>query len=157
MDATTINNNTLIAEFMGWKKLNHGFYDWEKPKEGEVRYSTNDQHRWYEEGVSAIMSERDDHDVRYMGFDESWEWLMPVVEKIESIDIVGGLIINSFSFRIDRAWVQIEMHPQIDIGFNFDNQLGWSEDIEHFGDTRMEAVYGAVVKFINWYNSNNSK
>ena len=31
----TIANNKLIAEFMGWKKLTHGYNDWEKPKESK--------------------------------------------------------------------------------------------------------------------------
>lgn len=65
-----------------------------------------------------------------MQYKYKWDWLMPVVEKIESI---GGqqVFINGCSCNILG-----EKH----------------ETIKGYG-TKIEATYKAVVQFIKWYNS----
>ena len=64
-----IENNRLIAEFMGWV-LTNGF-------EGDIRYNVpkkvfTDPRLCYIEPARML-------------YHSSWDWLMPVVEKIESI------------------------------------------------------------------------
>jgi hypothetical protein len=65
-------------------------------------------------------------------FDKSWDWLMPVVEKINS----GYGTINIDS---DSVFVHSENDLLTHI---YDNQSG----------SKIGAVYAAVVFFIKWYN-----
>ena len=60
-------------------------------------------------------------------FDKDWNWLMRVVEKIEKQAYIA---IKGCSVRISTI---------IDVS----------------APTKIEAVYNAVVEFIQWYNKNN--
>jgi len=70
-------------------------------------------------------------------YHESWDWLMPVVEKIESLGF--EVLIGRISCNINRI-------------------LDRENPISSFvcGDIskKIEIVYLAVVQFINWYNKN---
>jgi len=63
----------------------------------------------------------------------SWDWLMPVVEKIEGLRDSKG---NAYRFSIDMCNAQIE-------GANIEI-LG--------GAFKLDTTYKAVVEFIKWYN-----
>ena len=65
-------NNKLIAEFMGYE-VKHG-----------KCYSPK-----YNDGTIAPMQ-----------FDKSWDWLMPVIEKIESL----GYTFEKNYQRVDKDW-----------------------------------------------------
>ena len=73
----------------------------------------------------------------------SWDWLMPVVEKIESFqdgndgDSMRGHLYN---FRIEQNFVYILDGESMDV------------IIEMNGDNKLDATYQAVVEFINQYN-----
>jgi len=73
----------------------------------------------------------------------SWDWLMPVVEKIESFqdgndgDSMRGHLYN---FRIEQHFVYILDGESMDI------------IIEMNGDNKLDATYNAVVEFIKQYN-----
>lgn len=127
-------NNVLIAEFMGLnllKDTQHWRRSAEEQEENHKLFCINEGNsNWY--SVSANMLE----------YDTSWDWLMPVVEKIEStkakegfyfdVDILStGVIISSAAKHI----VQITQ-----------------EEIQ--STSKIEAVYNAVVEFIKWYNQN---
>lgn len=118
-----IQNNILIAEFMGCKKLDNGKY--------EV-----DEHP-YEEHWQGNEC---DYAPEYMCYDARWEWIMPVVEKIESLKedfINGNLLLES-----------IGNHAK----FIIDD--GTRIFTDNIGGSKLEAIYNAVVQFINWYNEN---
>ena len=66
-------------------------------------------------------------------YNTSWDWLMTVVEKIESLRDVNG---NAYRFTIDMCNAQIE-------GTNIEI-LG--------GAFKLNTTYDAVVQFINQYN-----
>ena len=106
-----INNNKLIAEFMG---LEICFGDTTEP---------------------CVLSTQEIGVWKPMKYHSSWDWLMPVVEKIQQIDE------NNFCVTIDENVCHI-----------------WSEnnvyDIETVSHTTLEAVYNSIVEFINWYNKN---
>lgn len=71
-------------------------------------------------------------------YDENWNALMPVVDKIESID--------GCSYKI---------HLSYSIGFVNDNsQHGNPNIIRGIGKSRIETAYDLVIKFIQWYNLN---
>ena len=113
-----MENNKLIATFMGLLRsdepvggLGHEKYHW-----------------FYKRPFLWDESICSDDELRY---DTSWDWLMPVVEKIESIKICnkGGaaVIINGTLCQING--------------------------ISHIESTKIKAVYSAVIHFIKWYNA----
>jgi hypothetical protein len=71
--------------------------------------------------------------IESMEYHTSWDWLMPVVEKIEGLRDSKG---NAYRFIIDMCNAQIE-------GANIEI-LG--------GAFKLETTYKAVVEFIKWYN-----
>jgi|TARA_B110000908_G_C10054765_1_gene357872 hypothetical protein len=93
-----MNNNKLIAEFMG---------DYAYNIEGAIPYGD---------------------------FTNSWDWLMPVVEKIESL---------GYEFFI--------VEDRIKIAHNTDHS---TETIIDFtlGGSKRDATYKAVVEFVKWHN-----
>ena len=114
--------NRLIAEFMDLVKVD---------SEEELFYYVEDRKissRFYMEA-----------DVEYCSPEElpyhlSWDWLMPVVEKIEQ-DTGWKLIMYSNGC----LWNKCGDHPN---------------DIRrYFTGSRQNAVYEAVVWFIEWYNT----
>ena len=84
-----------------------------------------------------------------MRYHKSWDWLMPVVEKIESMkyffnsapfmDDETGMLSGEYFCVIQHETTNLNMSYFIDV-------TGCS--------TKIEAVYQAVVEFIKWYNKN---
>ena len=70
-------------------------------------------------------------------FHESWDWLMPVVEKIESLGY--ELIIAESRCKINH---------------NTDHSIEEVINIDIIG-SKIEATYQVVVEFINEYNKQN--
>lgn len=118
-----IEGNKLIAEFMGYEKtiysdvFNGDLYALDVSK-GEI------------------------YAISQMQYHASWDWIMPVVEKIEQ---KGCIVEISYSLvcmcRICVIW---EKHKK---AFNIinDNNGGLEPII---------AIYKSVVEFIKWYNQN---
>ena len=102
-------NNKNIAEFMGYIKHTQ-----------TKAYLTTD----------GYFHERD------LKFHKDWNWLMEVVEKIESI---------GFTFETKKNWARITRKGENII-------LRWEED-----KTKIEAVYNACIEFIKCYNENSAK
>lgn len=98
-----MENNKLIAEFMG----NIPIF------ENEYQMVTHNNMCY---GIDELK------------YDTDWNWLMPVVEKIESLGIVVEI-------RENVCYIE--------------TSLGNYSELE---DTKLQATYKAVVKFINWYN-----
>jgi hypothetical protein len=70
-------------------------------------------------------------------FDTSWDWLMPVVEKIRNLSIAVEI-----SFSLGTV---------CKICYKKDQHFEWVSIEDNDGIT---AVYKAVLEFINWYTSN---
>lgn len=69
-------------------------------------------------------------------YESSWDWLMPVVEKIDSLD--------------DGKYIVI-IDPMITI--ISENGEAVVNECQAF-DGRIKNTYGAVVEFVKWYNQN---
>jgi hypothetical protein len=117
---STTENNKLIAEFMGFQQTNLGWYDAEE---------------------ILLRAERD-NTFDNLKFHTDWNWLMEVVEKIESI-VWEELNDTSFNVTIGATSYCVIQ----------DNNGGVIEIIGQ-GGTKIESVYKAVVDFIKWYNEN---
>jgi len=106
-------NNVLIAEFMGMKL-------------GQDH--TNDN-MYYDDAENLHPPTPIDE----LKFHTSWDWLMPVVEKIESLRDANG---DAYRFTIDMCNAQIE-----------------GTHIEMIGGAyKLNTTYKAVVEFINQLN-----
>ena len=118
-----IEGNKLIAEFMGGK------FRKSKDKNTLNKYfDLKDKGYFYYE-----------NEIRYHA---SWDWIMPVLEKIEQI---GCIIEISYSLVcMCRICVIGKKHEK---AFNIinDNNGGLEPII---------AIYKSVVEFIKWYNQN---
>lgn len=111
-----IENNKLIPEFLKWELYGSG---------NILYYEVYDK-------IAGIDAPKENE----LKFHISWDWLMLVVEKIESlkesweVDIFG----NSCEIGIPKK-------------FNID-------EIMFEAETKIKATYKAVVTFIKWYNEN---
>lgn len=106
-----MSDNELIAAFMDIPTLeDYKGIMWDFQRTGKQIYS--------------IRSD----ELRY---DTSWDWLMPVVEKIET-EKFSVMIIGKYT-RIQRP------HP-------------YKEFATDICDSKIQSAYKAVVEFIKWYN-----
>ena len=108
MTQEEIEGNTMIAEFMEWRMANDGYND--TMFNGTDKYCMIDNLKYH----------------------SSWDWLMPVVEKIEKIKGVHIFI------KGNRCEI-------LNYGFEMDSPSSVY---------KIESVWLAVVEFIKWYNQN---
>lgn len=73
-------------------------------------------------------------------YHSSWDWLMPVVEKINKLHTLGHLITINLWTHASTAECKIYL-----------NEIGESE-IESEKNSLIETVYSAVFLFIEYYN-----
>tara|TARA_R110000824_G_scaffold25100_9_gene87761 strand:- start:837 stop:1169 length:333 start_codon:yes stop_codon:yes gene_type:complete len=110
-----MENNKLIAEFM------------ELPTEA---FNSGNLNYYFKEFNSGTWYEEQE-----LSYNISWDWLMPVVDKIESFRDSNG---NAYRFTIDMCNAQIE-----------------GTTIEILGDAyKLDATYKAIVQFIKNYKNN---
>jgi len=115
----TTESNKLIAEFMGWKQVtSHGSLVWDRPK-------IDSQKPLFGELVDKKENGK---------YHSSWDWLMPVVERIEA----------DYQHSVSICWQHCIVS---NAGYN-KMEFG----IELASSTKLDATYNAVVEFIKWYN-----
>ena len=83
-----------------------------------------------------------------LNYHKSWYWLMPVVEKIENMKL-GDLDLDGDIFFNCCPYIELIGH-YCNIGFQADMRL-YDNHIEVHGDSKLDATYKAVIKFIKWY------
>lgn len=121
-----IENNRLIAEFMGYES--HNFPN----LPNRVHIET--------EGVSYGM------DLSQCLYDTSWDWLMPVVSKIQ----VLGYRFEMFSQKSNVN--EGEYYTNIQIGDTKYSKADIEKERTAKEDTKLQTTYEAIVEFIKWYN-----
>jgi hypothetical protein len=121
---TIEQNNRMIAEFMGGK-----FH-------GQSLVEINKNEVWLPiHGICRL-----DLNGKKLNYHSSWDWLMPVVEKIENLEYInreGRFNLGSVNFEENYT------------AYVIDNGVGL---IQEEGETKLHATYQAVVQFIEWYN-----
>ena len=112
--------NVLIARFMGYAPNEDGYW-----------------HIYYEGWDDIFESYA-------MEYHNSWAWLMPVVEDIESFKDDDKC--PKYNVNIQQSWVEIIDNENLDV----------IASIDACGTllTKKEVVHLAVVEFIKWYNKN---
>jgi hypothetical protein len=135
-----MENNKLIAEFMGFQETSIGWYDAEE----------------------CLLFEKD-NTFDTLKFDTDWNWIMKVIEKIESLDYsinmkylscYGGIIsnknYNSINNHIEVAYVGSIPNKYVSNPPTAQNPMY----VKEFNCPK-EALYNLIVRFIKWYNENN--
>lgn len=84
---------------------------------------------------------------RNLNYNENWNYLMDVVEKIEAMDNVRFEVIIKKPFT-DRSMCLI-----IDRGKRDDYMI--MKNVFH--ESKITAIWLAVIAFIEWYNAQNNK
>jgi hypothetical protein len=129
--------NRLIAKFKGWFEEEGGL-------EGT----------WYEiQGCGkyvAFSTYKETY--RDLPFHRSWNDLMPVVEQIEAL--------NTSPEEKDRMTNYTEFYSVTIYGkiCRIGSVAGYASSVmvcEGKGETKIEAVWNAVINFIKWYNKKN--
>ena len=110
----TIEGNKLIAEFMGYH-YKDGFIYADNPESAKLK-----------------------KDCKYH---TSWDWLMPVVEKIRTLNPDKG--------KLWFEWEILFCHCRI----WSNTKLEWKNN----SGTTINAVFESVTQFIQWYNQQNQK
>ena len=123
-----MENNKLIAEFMGYSQPH--------PDYPNTTY-------WYKQGEEPLT---------ILLFDTDWNWLMAVVEKLESMEIEVRM--NShFSTTLKYTLYQTQICYDLKHNNCDSTQLYLSYNNVY--KNRKDSIYNAVVEFIKWYNENN--
>ena len=124
-----VENNKLIAEFMGWKEN----------KDMKVKLISGGITYYFQKNDEACIPET-------MCYHSDWNWLMTVVEKIENIKIKDYSI--STDITDDKTFINV---------WHYGDGGKWSILISNLNEeykdfNKMQRTYKAVVKFINFYN-----
>jgi len=124
-----IEGNRLIAEFLGWKY---------EVSDGQLDAYFEGERMWCDRPKAL-------HDVLLKGFrfHESWNKLMPVVEKVARIPFPDAQYNGQTYYP--RTFGMIADNGQIMVRINASPVI--------LADTLIEATWLAVVDFIKWYNS----
>jgi hypothetical protein len=127
----TLQGNRILAEFMGLKPGYNSYtkkYNW-----GDgIFFMTNGD--TIEEVMDAI--------VGYAKYHSSWDWLMPVVEKIES-----------FGFRFEIALNEVDLYDIENDRFSTSVNFPDCDGLKDCGLTKIHAAFLACVEFAKWYKN----
>lgn len=128
---TNLENNKLIAKFMGDKTYVRDTDGYSKP-------------------LSVFNSKE-------LSFDTDWNWLMLVVDKIESLQVTIRAISNFNPFQnknYHEVIVEKEKGELSKSKTSF-NSFGYVYKHHSNGLKRIDCYFESVVEFIKWYNLNN--
>jgi hypothetical protein len=123
------DSNKLIAEFLGYVSK-------EAPANKEYHHNLASISTTWRDRV--IMENPDNFtdyfDLSLAEYHKSWDWLMPVVEKIEGMGY-------EFGITTDCSYI------------HENESTGW---LYHSNDngSKIENTYNCVLQFIQWYNKN---
>lgn len=130
----TTENNKLIADWLGFepcqvRKRKSGKYDYHLP-EG---FDLIKEDEW-----SEMLVEQDYCKAEDLKFHKDWNWLMPVVEKINGFTDENGLFLYEVNINASRCEIE--------------RPTGLGNIVNEHGASTIEMVYIAVVEFIEWHN-----
>ena len=117
IDKETIKSNKLIAEFMGFKMIVEDYF-----------------------GINIVKSPTSEtYDLHGLKYHCSWDWLMPVLDKIERS---GCIIEISYALVVTCRICVIGNRGEKAFSIINDNN----------GELPITAIYKSVVEYIEWNN-----
>jgi len=143
-DKLLMKNNKLISEFMGGKEV-----DWFAERVIIMPFSDNlNRSNYLELSRSYLL----DSEVKYHS---SWDWLMPVKQKICEIES-EHFVLDEFSISENSCCIKAIPIPYIrDSSFISFNVVGDIVNGKKLND--IDVVYYSIVEFIEWYNQNKTR
>lgn len=100
----------------------------------------------YEDGWCGFLDTKNVH-IDKLKFDSSWDYLMPVIEKIQDTPAPASILTfnkKPFSVVIKDECCEVLIDngadPNQDVKFNY-----------HHKGTFIENVYNSVLEFVEWY------
>lgn len=155
--------NELIAKFMGSKYINTpfkavkddtiltDFWHWTKP---DIGFPVD------QSGIELSTCFM----IANFKYHKSWDWLMPVIQKIENLSVAGMEEISSgeladvdWSFSVEINDNQCVIHrycsPQY---YGEDSDFLKLYNCRNKNRNKILIVYRSVIKFIKWYNKQTS-
>lgn len=91
--------------------------------------------------------------VEFLDYHKTWDWIIPVVEKIENLDLSVLYDENNFM----NVEVSIDTgHCNIYVQLNYDPAHRIT-GISNYDIPKIDLVYSQVVNFIKWYNERRDK
>ena len=139
-----VTENRLIAEFMGYEFLDGEF---------RIPHSDKTTNSNFSEWCSTYGDIDGMFSVGYLlapsnlMFHSDWNWLMEVVEKIESLGY-RTLTENECFMITKNKLSSFDVRSKDDYSTLFSDNY----EINHYGGSKKENVYNACVEFIKWYN-----
>lgn len=134
-----LENARIIADFMGIKEIETFYDNYGTPE--PIWYAKYLDDRTPAFGVKGKCVE---HLLRESKFETSWDWLMPVVEKICKTKIGDGVEYVEYPYLRTFGMLNEETkNPMVRF-----NGFGLFE-----ADTLIEATFLAVLNFLKWYYS----
>ena len=122
--------NELIAEFLGYSRKVVRYQEKSYNSSNEFYYRWTEGELWCDEAGHPLDDEYDE-----LLFHANWDWLMPLVFKIESL----GCIVN--------ISISLTNHIRI-VNPSLDNMI--ISSIE--SNDLQEAIWLACIDYITWYN-----
>jgi hypothetical protein len=78
-------------------------------------------------------------------YHSSWDWLMPVVEKIETL-FDNNIVVNIYD---ERCTIEVSTQYAMAKDFHLPNEFYNNEG------PKIKSVWLSVTEFLQWYNQNN--
>ncbi len=121
--------NKLIAEFMGFVRKAGALEHYSVPKGQDLHYKAFTL------------------DLKKMTYHTSWDWLMPVVEKIQSLDYFVSILGDG----------KLPNTKELPVNYCNIFKSGFTTEILIDGGlipskSKIESVWKSIVQFIQWYN-----
>ena len=123
-DNNVAEGNKLIAEFMGMSSY------------------TTEYDTFYKKGQGCTPENYNYHEL-HLEYHTSWDWLMPVVEKIDSLGYSTTIASDMRKGITDRYCAEVIKPEKITETLLY----------KYHPTSKIEAVWLAIVEFIKWYNS----
>lgn len=140
-----MESNRIICEFMGVR-----------PKMESPDVYT------YKDGVFFMVREHNPEKVMeaivgYVKYHSSWDWLMPVLDKIEKMGATIRINSNFNQFN-KRNFHQVTIEI-VSGELSKSGKAFWGDGYKYqkhsdTSENKMEAIYSSVIDFIKWYNEN---
>ena len=131
LNIPVVSGSALIADFLGWEKYEDGTTY--KFPNLYPNHNIDDKENtgWVSEQISNAE------------FHTRWDWLMPVVEKIE----------KEFTVKIIRYSDELSNVCEIETTDDEPLQITYIFGYDYDGITKINVVFDAIVDFVKWWNA----
>lgn len=153
MTEEQIEGNKIIAEFDGRKF---------KAYNGNTSYDKEfDTYKECEDWIGGLKkSEGYKPEIGWKldcgKYHSSWNWLMPVVEKIEQLSKGNSVYINTSQFELyDAPFTECTIWVRDEPSGGISGLSKWHTTNED--RSKIKSVWLSVIKFIKWYNNQNKQ